>query len=204
MVVDHSQSYKGYGLRAIGHRHRLKTIFRELQTLKPPNGSTLCDLGCSNGYITDQIRERFGLKASGLDHNNNHLVTGRQRYPNVAFSMVDLNQSYNGNARFDLVTCFETLEHVGNLNAAIQNILARIVPGGKGLISVPIEHGARGVIKYTIKKFVFGYSVSELMISERDYRNCCFQGEDGFRNRDPQPMAMGHTLALIIATLMTP
>lgn len=176
MTFDHSQSYKGYGLRAIGHSHRLKTIFRELETLKISNGSQLCDLGCSNGYITEQIRDRFGLRALGLDHKNDHLVTGRQRYPEVEFDQIDLNQPYKGALRFDLVTCFETIEHVGNLQNAVQNIVARIAPGGKGLISVPIEHGPRGIIKYGIKKFFFQYSVSELSISDRDYRKLLLSG----------------------------
>ncbi|MGG7645456.1 class I SAM-dependent methyltransferase [Rhodovulum sp. YNF3179] len=189
MTVDHSKSYKGYGVRAIGHRHRLVTIFKELEAFEIYKNGTFCDLGCSNGYITEKIRHHFDLEAFGFDRNSENIEIGTLKYPNVKFGQVDLNQPYGGSQTFDLVTCFETLEHVGNLKAAVQNILKRIAPGGKALISVPIERGMRGIFKYTIKKIIFGYSVSELGISEAEYFRILFSGR---RLSNARPPADGY------------
>jgi 2-polyprenyl-3-methyl-5-hydroxy-6-metoxy-1,4-benzoquinol methylase len=129
---DHAESYKGYGIRAFGHRNRLKTILKEIDQLKVSAGENFCDIGCSNGYITDQIRKRLHLHALGLDHNSEHLLIGRERYPEVHFEEVDLNKPNYDTRKFALVTCFETLEHVGNLETAVQNVLSRIALGGAG------------------------------------------------------------------------
>lgn len=174
MPEDHSQSYKGLGLRAISHRARLNAILRQLYLMGPMPGTSYCDLGCSNGFITEQIRSKFSLNATGMDHSIEHFVLGRQKYPEINFCHVDLNRLYEGDERFDLVTCFETLEHVGQVPNGVQNVIGRIAPGGQGLISVPIEHGKRGIAKYFIKKMIGGYTTAELGISEASYRKALF------------------------------
>lgn len=176
MATDHSRSYKGFGIRAIGHRHRLKAIFGELKKLGLSSRESFCDLGCSNGYITNMIHRNFNFSLSlGLDHEADNLSVARLLYPDVKFDLVDLNCAPSIVSTFDLVTCFETLEHVGNLDHAIENILSRIAPGGRSLISVPIEHGPKGLFKYLIKKML-RYTVSELGISEINYFKILISG----------------------------
>jgi SAM-dependent methyltransferase len=171
MPVDHSKSYKGFGIRAIGHRHRLTAIFQELRNLDIlPGNFTFCDIGCSNGYITQMIHLRFRPSESvGFDFDIENINQALSTYPQIRFSKIDLNENLSILETFDLVTCFETLEHVGNLDNAVNNILQIIRPGGKCLITVPIEYGMLGILKYFIKKLIFRYSVSELKISEINY-----------------------------------
>ena len=169
MAEDHSKSYSGFGIRAIGHRARLKAILKNLSHMSVARNSKFCDLGCSNGYITEKIRSKFGLDATGMDHQQEHFDLGRLNYPDITFRGVDLNQCYQGIEHYDLVTCFETLEHVGNLQNGVQNVVSRISPGWQALISVPIEHGWRGILKYLVKKLIGGYDTQELGISEFSY-----------------------------------
>jgi 2-polyprenyl-3-methyl-5-hydroxy-6-metoxy-1,4-benzoquinol methylase len=178
MAVDHSQTYKGFGIRAFGHRHRLRAIFRELDNFKlSKNSVRFCDIGCSNGFITRLIQQHLSPIASvGLDYDAENIAYARSMYPEMEFAEVNLNEISIINEFFDLVTCFETLEHVGNLENAIKNILFRISPGGVCLVSVPIEHGVRGFVKYLVKKLVFRYTVSELGISEFKYLKILFGG----------------------------
>ncbi len=163
-------SYKGFGIRAFGHRQRLRSIVKEMMGMSILEGESFCDLGCSNGYITSMIHRKFRFGQSvGFDYESENLSDAKKMYADVDFKFLNLNVYTKPDQAFDTVTCFETLEHVGNLDAAVKNILSRITPGGKGLITVPIEHGLRGFLKYLIKKFVFRYSVSELKISEKRY-----------------------------------
>lgn len=60
------------------------------------------------------------------------------------------------------MTCLETLEHVGGLGVAIRNLKSMLNPEGILLISVPIESGFLGAIKYFVKTRIFGYSFSEI------------------------------------------
>jgi 2-polyprenyl-3-methyl-5-hydroxy-6-metoxy-1,4-benzoquinol methylase len=191
MTIDHSKSYKGYGLRAIGHRFRLRTIFDELVIMGiTSNSGTFCDVGCSNGFITQIINEKYFFKSAvGLDHDCENLLIASRLYSDILFGEIDLNRQSKSDKTFDLVTCFETLEHVGNLENSILNILSRIAPGGRCLISVPIEHGVRGFFKYLVKKFLFGYNVKELGISEGDYFKYLISGD---RISKARPKANGY------------
>jgi|LauGreDrversion4_2_1035121.scaffolds.fasta_scaffold00914_14 2-polyprenyl-3-methyl-5-hydroxy-6-metoxy-1,4-benzoquinol methylase len=169
MPENHSEIYHGLGLRAYGHRARLNTILRQVSHFGLRPGATFCDLGCSNGFITEQIRAKLALRATGMDHVAEHFELGHRLYPSITFKVVDLNEHYLGQEQYDLVTCFEALEHVGKLPNGIQNVTARIRPGGFGLISVPIERGARGIMKYLVKKAIGGYTTKELRVSEAKY-----------------------------------
>jgi SAM-dependent methyltransferase len=162
MALDHSLTYRVHSLRNLPHRMRLRAIEREARRLNLGAGLSYADFGCSGGYITERVRRltRAG-RAWGFDHLEAHLARGRRQYPAIEFSLIDLNQPNAEVPPCDFVSCFEMLEHVGNLEAAIGNLLAAIKPGGMALVTVPIEIGPQGIAKF-IAKMAYGYSLSEL------------------------------------------
>ena len=68
--------------------------------------------------------------------------------------------------RFDLILCFETMEHLPDEAAAISEIARVIRPGGTLLLSVPVEFGLVLLLKNLVR-FVLRrekeYTVSELV-----------------------------------------
>ncbi|MCH8569606.1 MAG: class I SAM-dependent methyltransferase [Balneolales bacterium] len=77
-----------------------------------------------------------------------------------------------------MVTCFETLEHVGDFNTALNNILGLCSPGGAVIITVPIEIGPWGIGKFVVKRFVYGYSLHELNpVSTSEYFSTRLKGK---------------------------
>jgi len=162
MALDHSLTYRVRALRNLPHRMRLRTIEREIRRLDLAPLATYADFGCSNGYVTERIRRLAPAgQAWGFDHLEEHLAIGRRQYPSIEFAPLDLNAPISIGRRFDLVTCFETLEHVGNLKTAVDNLLGAMRPGGTALITVPIEIGLRGIMKFAAK-MAYGYTLSEL------------------------------------------
>ncbi len=162
MPHDHSLTYRLPALRNLPHRMRLRAIEREVRLLSLSPGLAYADFGCSNGYITARVRQLTqASSALGFDHNAEHLERARAHYPTIEFRLLDLNQSSSEMSPCDFVTCFETLEHVGNLEAAIDNLLAAVRPGGIILATVPIEIGPRGIIKFAAK-MAYGYKLSQL------------------------------------------
>lgn len=168
MAIDHSLTYKKITLKNIPHLIRLRDIDRAVVKLGLPKNSTYADFGCSNGYITNRIWERIQPKQSfGFDHNSTNIALAIQKYAQITFECLDLNVSNERNLRFDFVTCFETLEHVGDAEEAINNVIKSIAPGGCGLLTVPIECGFLGLTKFIAKRYVFRYSLEELPPSSR-------------------------------------
>lgn len=150
MVLDHSLTYKDRSLRNLPHRMRLSKILSICDSICD-KGPSYADIGCSNGYITEIIRTRYSFnEVVGFDNYGPNLEVGAQNHKDIEFKIIDLNTPVS-ERKFDFVTCFETLEHVGALDAALYNILGMCNPGGHILISVPIETGFWGIIKVLVK-----------------------------------------------------
>jgi SAM-dependent methyltransferase len=161
MAVDHSLTYKDRSVKNLPHRSRLKFIFKLLESVG--NKNRYCDIGCSNGYITNLIVEEFDIRdANGLDHSEENIALAKQRYPNINFGLIDLNRINNPNDKYGFVSCFETLEHVGDLENALESLWNFVDVNGSLVVSVPIETGVIGLFKFLVKTLVFGYSLDEL------------------------------------------
>jgi 2-polyprenyl-3-methyl-5-hydroxy-6-metoxy-1,4-benzoquinol methylase len=121
-LYDHSLTYREKKLKNIPHIIRLKQIMKIVATFKIKE--QYLDIGCSNGFVTNKIVSENGLSdATGFDHNRDHLKIASEKYPNITFSFLDLNVVNTIEKKFKLVTCFEVLEHVGNLENALTNLI---------------------------------------------------------------------------------
>ena len=99
-------------------------------------------------------------KVHGFDHSE-HLEVAKEKYPSFEFGFFELNeQSDIGN--FDFVSCFETLEHVGNFETALSNVLNATIKGGTLLLTAPIEIGPVGIAKFLAKTILYRYRLDEL------------------------------------------
>lgn len=125
-MLDHSLTYREKKLRNVFHIIRLRKILKIIRKhISSTSLSSFLDIGCSNGYITQLLSSTYDLRPSkGVDNDLENLNIARNRYKDIVFETIDLNKQPEMTVeRFDLITCFETLEHVGNLNNAIMTIL---------------------------------------------------------------------------------
>lgn len=160
--MDHSLTYKQFRLRNLPHRMRLATVMSLLKSARL-NGKSWADVGCSNGFIVAAaLQSNRPKEVVGFDHDVENLKIARATVPQATFELIDLNSPSIPQRSFDVVTCFETLEHVGNVSAALDQLCAMRRPGGTLLITVPVEVGLGGLLKYLIKRYVYGYSLNEL------------------------------------------
>lgn len=169
------------------HRRRLEHIFRVVDSLGlgARGDFSYADFGCDDGYVTDLVARRIGAtRAHGFGHSDK-IEEGKRRFPHIAFGHVELNEPSEVGP-FDLVTCFETLEHVGNLETALDNLVRATADGGTLLVTVPIETGPIGLVKFLAKTVVYRYPLDELP-GERlffPYLRALLRGEDLGRFRD--------------------
>jgi 2-polyprenyl-3-methyl-5-hydroxy-6-metoxy-1,4-benzoquinol methylase len=192
MSVDHSLTYKKFSLRNIIHIVRFFMIKRTSQIvfsdLEP---ESYADFGCSNGYITKMVADLIKPKqAFGFDYSSN-LAIASKNYPEIQFNKFDLTKSYVEFRQFEAVTCFETLEHVGDLNQAVKNLLGAVSNGGRAIITVPIEIGFFGMLKFVIKRFIYRYPLP-LSVSSQKYFWALLLGENISEYREPAPAYSSH------------
>src|SRR3990167_7696349 len=163
LTCDHSKTYKEKKLRNIPHIMRLRDIERLIRENKGGDVHRYADLGCSNGFLTNRIGRI--LKADqiiGYDHNRENLACASNQYSDITFLFTNFNEKGAIKEKSDFVTCFETLEHVGEPQIAVHNIINALNEKGTAVISVPIEIGVRGLLKLIVKTFVYKYSMEEL------------------------------------------
>ena len=154
----HESSYKGLHPFSFFHRTRLRRVVETMRSLSLPARAAVADFGCSNAFffaeLLRSLPEAGSMRLFGFDHSTELLAAARSRnIDNAVFDYVDLNEPPRTRERlFDVVTCFETLEHVGNVRNAISTLLASCKAGGALLISVPNELGLPGLLKYSARK----------------------------------------------------
>ena len=177
-------------VRNLPHRIRLRTIESLVRTLDLPEKPSYADFGCGNGYVSEHVRRLIAArKTYGFDQQQEQLERGCSSYPDIQFSRFDLNNPRGSPVRCDLVTCFETLEHVGRLDCAVANLVSAVAPGGTLLISVPIEIGVVGLAKLALK-LAYRYDFSELPAMSglrRRYAWALVTGARMSRFRDGRP-----------------
>lgn len=184
MAIDHSKTYKHLTVRNIPHILRKKQLEKQILNL-PTNCQIYADFGCSNGYLTHEFSKFLSPnKTIGYDHNVENIEIARASYPLLNFETIDLNKPNILDKKSEVITCFETLEHVGDIPNAVQTIKNACQPGACILISVPIEIGFFGVIKYLLKRFIFKYDLP-LNCGDRTYFFALLTGKDISQYRSP-------------------
>lgn len=104
---------------------------------------SVIDLGCAFGYLPRHLRRR-GVEAFGTDISSYAIANAPEEIKPFVFqfdlSIGDIRDRVK--SQFDLVVCFETLEHIpeGNqLELFVTNIYNLIKPGGFALLSICVE-----------------------------------------------------------------
>jgi SAM-dependent methyltransferase len=159
-TLVHEETYKGLGPASAVARRRLNRTLKVVNSLEVSEVGELADFGCSNGFLLSVLqagpfrgkRWRF----YGFDRSERLLVLARdKKLANTEFHQLDLNVPTDvWRERFDLVTCFETLEHTGSFETAVLNLYRACKVGGRIVISIPNEKGIPGLLKYVGRKVV--------------------------------------------------
>jgi len=190
-MAAHEESYKGFCLAAMIHRNRLRNILRLLGEIDIAPRGTLADFGCSNGYIISRMQEMpFAQKPwrfLGFDHNRNLLLSAEQRgLENAEFHFIDLNKvSTQWTNAFDVVTCFETLEHTGDYRNAMMNLYCSCKKGGILVLSIPNETGLAGLAKHLGRRLLRRNASGDFFEGKSEWRYIAYlvsgRPIDGFR-----------------------
>lgn len=96
------------------------------------------DLGCNTGYGTRLIKEA-GARVVGVDVSPEAIDIARRQYgpAGIDFICSDGGRLPFDDARFDIVTCFQVIEHIVDLEQFLGEIQRVVRPGGKVIFTTP-------------------------------------------------------------------
>ena len=121
-------------LMALEHQHRY------LWAQRFAAGKQVLDIACGEGYGSD-ILSRTAKKVYGCDVSKEAVEWARKKYAvsDIDFEIMDIGNIKFENEAFDLITCFETIEHVSDEAAAkaVKDFARVLKKDGILLISTP-------------------------------------------------------------------
>lgn len=101
-------------------------------------GRKFLDAGCGVGYGTAMLARAGALGATGVDLDPDAVADATDEHPGAAdFVEGDLLALPLESGSFDLVTCFEAIEHVADPERALHELARVLSPEGLLLISSP-------------------------------------------------------------------
>jgi SAM-dependent methyltransferase len=119
--------------RLIERFHR--TIADRVAALSP---ATFLDAGCGEGFVAEVLLDRLpGLAVTGFDFNPASVELARARAPRATFETASIFEIPHEANSFEVVGCFEVLEHQDDPAAALRE-LARVASRAV-IVSVPHE-----------------------------------------------------------------
>ena len=115
------------------HNKALRYISAKFTT----GSASILDVGCFNGFFVKKLLS-LGFNAKGIDFNNKALEFGRSRYGLENFiSNKTLEDMLVEEKRFDVITLFEVIEHLENINDVLSKVSNLLAKNGIIIISTP-------------------------------------------------------------------
>lgn len=120
------------------HSYLFPAVRSILNSRPPPR--TLFDLGCGNGVMISRL-SAMGYLAAAVDTSESGIRFARIAAP---AARIEIGSAYDDLAgsfgRFDVVVCFEVIEHLISPATAARTIANLLNPGGVAVVSTPY-HG---------------------------------------------------------------
>lgn len=123
------------------------------------------EIGCNNGEFLHQLRQanpdkKFELH--GIDPNSDNVASAVQKGVMVHQGLADQDSAaaYFAEQRYDLVLCFELIEHLNHPGVLLRKIHQSLTDAGKLLISTPNFEGLACMLAGYNQNFPLAHAIS--------------------------------------------
>ena len=168
MVLFHADSHGLIGLELPStveeYVMQLMHLKAYHKVAKMAQGKTVLDLGCNTGYGTEIIH-KYCNKIIGVDVSPRAIEEARKSYASegIEFLLIDGKGLPFKSHIFDLVVCFQVIEHIVDYKSFLSEIGRILTPGGMAIFTTPnarlrLDPGMKPWNPFHVREF----SVSEL------------------------------------------
>lgn len=139
------------------------------------------EVGCGRGYLANQM-QRSGRKVTACDIAISDQL--RATFPEVTFSVGDIERLSYEDGSFDTVVCTHTLEHVRDLQMAIAEL--RRVARRELIIVVPRQRPYKYTFSLHTQFFPYGWSITAQLGHREGAETLCLDGDWYYREPIPE------------------
>jgi 2-polyprenyl-3-methyl-5-hydroxy-6-metoxy-1,4-benzoquinol methylase len=113
-------------------------LARYVFALGPATGRRVIDAACGTGYGTNLLKEA-AMYVAGADIDRESVAYASQLYPDIKFSVLDLDKSWP-QEEYDLCVSFETIEHLSSPDIFLKNVADHCE---EFLFSIPVSNPSK-------------------------------------------------------------
>jgi SAM-dependent methyltransferase len=121
-----------------GERIEADHLERYRFACKFAKGKSVLDIACGVGYSGAMFIEAGAVSYDGVDINEKLIQYAKINYGSerINYFAGDIC-TFRSKTKYDLISCYETIEHIKNYETAIKNLNSLLKSGGTLLISSP-------------------------------------------------------------------
>lgn len=133
--VDYYQSgVKKSLLQKLWHNKKL-SIAKKI--LKSKDFKKCLDVGCASGYMVSEISRIFpNALYWGVDSYDKVIAYGKKKYPHIKFKVANAQKLPFKTGEFDLIICYETIEHITKPLKALKEMKRVLSKKGKLILTM--------------------------------------------------------------------
>lgn len=121
-------------LQRAWHSIKLKSAKK---ILKKHKFNTCLDIGCASGYMLSSLADSYPHASYfGVDVYKEAVDYARKTYPNIIFKVGYAERLPFEDESFDLISFYETIEHVDNPLMSLKEMRRVLKKGGLGIIAM--------------------------------------------------------------------
>ncbi len=119
-------------------RHLIKRFFSRVRCrVGSMSSQNMLDAGCGEGMSLFQLRDLLPESVKGFDINSDCVAYTAKQFPDAGITQEDIFKLPYEDAEFDLVICFEVMEHLPRPEDALRAL--KRVANKRIIITVPHE-----------------------------------------------------------------
>ncbi|CAN5190894.1 hypothetical protein BH09PAT2_BH09PAT2_01470 [soil metagenome] len=153
----------GKTISRIEQDHQERYIF----AAKYSKNKNILDIASGVGYGSKMLLDSGAKSVVGVDIDSKLVEYASKTYntENIIFKKGDIT-SYKSDIKFDMITCFETIEHIPDDLAAIKNLYSLLKSGGHLFISSPNRQITSPQAKLISDKPSNKFHIREYLVNE--------------------------------------
>lgn len=156
MYEKHPTPYSG--IAGFIQQKRLQKIVAAMSKYPATSGDTIAEIGCEEGNLLKFLGEKYkNYNCIGLDISSKALKAAKHQLP--ASTQLIEHDITTGPYLFETapayLICSETLEHIPNATAAVENLYKSTGENTIVIITVPIEQYKNTIKKWLIRLGIF-------------------------------------------------
>lgn len=133
--VDYYEKGVKYNLfQRLWHSEKIATLKKLIDKKGVDN---ILDVGCNSGWMANEVAKIFPkAKVYGIDVYKKAILFGKNKYPHLHLSVADAHNLPFKTNFFDLIICYETVEHVAKPSIILEEIARALKKNGLAIIAM--------------------------------------------------------------------